>query len=75
MTALMQHVLRRLSATPEREQDRLARRVLDLPELTAPGTAEPAPSLAAIASETNGHARSKEEIDRRLDTLRDEWDR
>lgn len=71
MTALMQRVLRCLTAGPESDQDRLAHRVLDLPELAD----DAPPSLAAIAAEPNEHARSKAEIDRRLDALRDEWNR
>ena len=91
MTALMQRALRRLSAVPESEQDRLAQQVLSLPELaesdaeqeSSPAETfasiladEPKPtSLVAIMSEPNGYSRSKEEIDRDLDALRDEWER
>ena len=83
MTALMQRALRRLTEVPESKQDRLARRVLSLPELADTDTPEKAkdetpvslPSLVSIASEPNGYSRSKEEIDRELNALRDEWER
>lgn len=74
MTALMQRALRRLSAVPEPDQDRLARRVLDLPELADD---EPAPpeTFAAILAEPVAHPRTKEEIDQALRDLRDERER
>ena len=72
MTALMQRALRRLSAVPEPDQDRLARRVLDLPELAEPEL-DPS-SLVTIASEPNGRSRTKEEIDQYIDDLRNEWE-
>ena len=83
MTALMQRALRRLSAVPESEQDRLARHLLSLPELaepdavaqTAAGEGGHTESLVSILSEYTGPTRTKEEIDRSLRALRDEWDR
>lgn len=77
MTALMQRALRRLSAVPETEQDRLARHLLSLPELADPDDPTPsdADSFASILAAPVTHPRSKEEIDRDLDALRDEWER
>lgn len=76
MTALMQRALRRLSAVPETEQDRLARHLLSLPELAEPGDQPPSDdSFASILAAPVAHPRSKEEIDRDLDALRDEWER
>ena len=82
MTALMQRALRRLSAVPESEQDRLAERVLSLPELAEPdavaqaaGEGGQTESLVSILSGYTGSARTKDEIDRSLRALRDEWDR
>ena len=73
MTALMQRALRRLSAVPEPDQDRLARRVLDLPELA--DDQPPPESFASILAEPVARPRTKEEIDRSLRALRDEWER
>lgn len=80
MTTLMQRVLRRLTEVPESEQDRVARRVLSLPELTAAereaaANVPEAPSLVSILSEPSDYTRSKAEIDEALSDLRDEWDR
>ena len=77
MTALMQRALRRLSAVPESEQDRLARHLLSLPELAEPDDQTPpdAESFASVLSVSIGYARTKEEIDRTLSDLRDEWER
>ena len=77
MTALMQRALRRLSAVPESEQDRLARHLLSLPELAEPDDESPRDpeSFASILSVPIGYSRTKEEIDRDLDALRDEWER
>lgn len=72
MTFLMKQALRSLTALPARHQNRAARRVLDLPEL-AMGDNE-TPSLLSILSEKSNTTRSKAEIDRNLDRLRDEWD-
>lgn len=72
MTSLMQQALRRLRALPARRQDRVARRVLDLPELAAED--DEAPSLLSILSEKSSTTRSKVEIDADLNRLRDEWD-
>lgn len=82
MTTLMQRLIRRLAEVPESEQDRVARRLLSLPELATAeqeaaerkGAASP-PSLVSILSEPSSHARSKAEIDQALSDLRDEWDR
>ena len=70
MTQLMQRVLRRLSAVPESAQDRVARRVLDLPEL---GDLAPPVSLGAVARDVSVPTLPAAHLDRRLDALRDEW--
>lgn len=72
MTSLMKQALRRLTALPPRHQNRVARRVLDLPELAVADNETP--SLLSILSEKSNTMRSKAEIDRDLDRLRDEWD-
>lgn len=80
MTTLMEKALRRLTQVPETEQDRVAQRVLSLPELTAAGSdltaAGEVPSLVSIISSVpTDYARSKAEIDEDLSNLRDEWER
>lgn len=77
MTTLMEKALRRLTQVPETEQDRVAQRVLSLPELTAVGTAtgEVSSLMSIISSVPTDYARSKAEIDQDLSNLRDEWER
>lgn len=72
MTSLMKKALRRLAALPARSQDRVAQRVLDLPELAT--TNNEAPSILAILAEKSDTTRSRAEIDDHLNSLRDEWD-
>lgn len=71
MTSLMKQALRRLRMLPARQQNRVARRVLDLPELAA--QQKETSSLLSILAEKNGVPRSKAEIDGYLDELRSEW--
>ncbi len=71
MTHLMRRALRRLSALPEPEQDRVARHVLSLPEMAAE---TPHVSLGAVARAAASAGLPADALDRRLDALRDEWD-